>query len=253
MNSERWARIEQLCQAALEHHENQQAAFLESVCGADQDLRREVESLLAHRQRAENFMESRAFDVAARVLAAENACSGDASRLVGRLIPPYRITEKVASGGMGDVYRAIRVDGTYDKQVAIKVIQGARSTDFFLARFQNERQILATLDHPNIARLLDGGTTEEGLPYLVMEYIRGLPIDEFCAQKKLDTRERLALFRNVCSAVQYAHQNLVIHRDLKPSNILVTPEGVPKLLDFGIAKIVNPQNGEEGLQQTNPQ
>lgn len=151
------------------------------------------------------------------------------------------MVEKIATGGMGDVYRAVRADGAYDKQVAIKII---------LARFQNERQILASLDHPNIASLLDGGKTEEGLPYLVMEYIQGLPIDEFCTREGLGIDARLTLFRNVCSAVQYAHQNLVVHRDLKPTNILLTAEGVPKLLDFGIAKIVHSQNGEGVLQET---
>jgi len=250
MEPERWTRVEQLCQAALERDLAQQSTFLDSACGTDVDLRREVESLLAHRKTAESFIEVRAMDVAALELAAEDATAGETSRLIGKLIPPYRIIEKVASGGMGDVFRAVRADGTFDKQVAVKVIQGARSTDFFLARFQNERQILATLDHPNIARLLDGGTTEEGLPYLVMEYIQGQPIDEFCKNNDLDVSKRLELFRTVCSAVQYAHQNLVIHRDLKPSNILVTSQGVPKLLDFGIAKILNPHSSEEGLPQT---
>jgi serine/threonine protein kinase len=250
MAADRWERIEQLCQAALEREEAHQAAFLDAACGGDQDLRREVESLLAHRQHAENFLEAPAMQVAARALAAENdSRAGDVFRFLGRLISHYRIVEKVASGGMGDVFRAVRADGTYDQQVAIKFVQGARSTDFFLARFQNERQILADLDHPNIARLLDGGTTDEGLPYLVMELIEGLPIDEHCAQKGLNLRERLQLFRTVCSAVQYAHQNLVVHRDLKPRNILVTPEGVPKLLDFGIAKILSPQRSEENLPQ----
>jgi serine/threonine protein kinase len=251
MEPERWARIEQLCQSALECRTTELAAFLDSTCGADQELRREVESLLAHRQQAENFIEGGAMELAARALAEQAALdSAGTSRFIGRLIAPYRIVEKVASGGMGDVYRAVRADGTFDKQVAIKVIQGARSTDFFLARFQNERQILATLDHPNIAWLLDGGSTQEGLPYLVMEYIQGVPIDEFCNEKGLDFRSRLELFRTVCSAVQYAHQNLVVHRDLKPSNILVTSDGVPKLLDFGVAKILNPQHAEEGVQQT---
>lgn len=251
MHADRWARIEQLCQEALERSQEQQAAFLDSACGADLELRREVESLLAHRQSAEDFIETPAMHLAARALAAEGDIqSGETSRQIGRRISNYRIVEKVASGGMGDVFRAVRADGTYDKQVAIKLIQGARSTDFFLARFENERQILADLDHPNIARLLDGGTTEEGLPYVVMEYIYGLPIDEYCRQKSLTVRERLELFRTVCSAVQYAHQNLVVHRDLKPSNILVTQEGVPKLLDFGIAKILDPQRGDEKFQQT---
>ena len=251
MEADRWERIEQLCQAALERDEGQQAAFLEAACGADHDLRREVESLLAHRRRAENFLEAPAMQIAARSLALENSSgAGDASRLVGRLISHYRIVAKVASGGMGDVYRAVRADGTYDKQVAIKFIQGARSTEFFLARFQNERQILADLDHPNIARLLDGGATEEGLPYLVMEFIEGLPIDEYCAQKGLNVREGLALFRTVCAAVQFAHQNLIVHRDLKPRNILVTLDGVPKLLDFGVAKILSSQHSEENSPQT---
>jgi eukaryotic-like serine/threonine-protein kinase len=251
MDAERWTRVEQLCQAALERDEHEQAAFLASACGSDQELRREVESLLAHRDKADTFLEAGAFDAAAQVLAADGEQGPlDSSRLAGRLVGSYRIVAKVASGGMGDVYQATRADGTFDKQVAIKLIQGARSTDYFLSRFQNERQILATLDHPNIARLLDGGTTEEGLPYLVMEYIQGLPIDEFCTQKNLDIRERLELFRTVCSAVQFAHQNLVVHRDLKPSNILVTSDGVPKLLDFGIAKILNPADREDASQQT---
>lgn len=251
MDAERWTRVEQLCQAALERDTQEQAAFLASACGSDQELRREVESLLIHRHNADTFLEAGAMDAAAQALAADGLRNPmDSSRWIGRLIPPYRCVAKIASGGMGDVYRAERADGTFDKQVAIKLIQGARSTDYFLSRFQNERQILATLDHPNIARLLDGGSTEEGLPYLVMEYIEGLPIDEFCIQKNRDPRERLELFRTVCSAVQFAHQNLVVHRDLKPSNILVTSEGVPKLLDFGIAKILNPADREDSAQQT---
>jgi serine/threonine protein kinase len=251
MDTERWTRVEQLCQEALERDLQQQTAFLDSACGTNQELRREVESLLAHRQRAGTFLEAPAVQMAAKAFAEEsNSATGEASRLVGRLISHYRVIEKVASGGMGDVYRARRADGSYDKQVAIKIIQGPRSTDFFLVRFQNERQILANLDHPNIAQLVDGGTTEEGLPYLIMEFVEGQRIDEFSAHKDLGVRERLELFRTVCSAVHYAHQNLVVHRDLKPSNILVTASGSPKLLDFGIAKILDPQRGEANLQQT---
>jgi eukaryotic-like serine/threonine-protein kinase len=251
MDADLWARVEQLCQEALERDEQQQTAFLDSACGANQELRREVESLLAHRQRAKTFLEAPAVQMAAKAFTEGSAsATADASRLIGRVVSHYRIVEKVASGGMGDVYRAVRADGTYDKQVAVKIIQGSRSTDFFLARFQNERQILADLEHPNIARLMDGGTTEEGLPYLVMEFVEGQRIDEFCVNKDLGVRERLALFHDVCSAVHYAHQNLVVHRDLKPSNILVTSDGVPKLLDFGIAKILDPQRGEANLQHT---
>jgi tetratricopeptide (TPR) repeat protein/tRNA A-37 threonylcarbamoyl transferase component Bud32 len=251
MDAERWQRIEQVCQGALEHDESQQASFVQAACAGDDDLRREVESLLAYQKKADRFIETPALEAAARALAADQSSrASDASRLVGRLISHYRIVEKVASGGMGDVYRAVRADGAYQMQVAIKFIPGAHSTDFFLARFQNERQILASLDHPNIARLIDGGTSGDGLPYVVMEYIEGLPMDAYCAQEGLTILERLALFRTVCSAVQYAHQNLVVHRDLKPSNILVTREGVPKLLDFGIAKILHPQPGEDESKQT---
>jgi serine/threonine protein kinase len=251
MDADLWTRVEQLCQAALEREEGQQSTFLDSACGTNQELRREVESLLAYRQRAGTFLEAPAVQMAAETLTEGTpSATTDASRLKGRVISHYRIAGKLASGGMGDVYRAVRADGTYDKQVAVKIIQLARSTDFFLGRFQNERQILANLEHPNIARLVDGGTTEEGLPYLVMEFIEGQRIDEFCAHNDLGVRERLELFRTVCSAVHYAHQNLVVHRDLKPSNILVTTDGVPKLLDFGIAKILDPQRAEAALQQT---
>jgi eukaryotic-like serine/threonine-protein kinase len=138
----------------------------------------------------------------------------------------------------------------YRKRVAIKLIKRGMDTEFVLRRFRNERQILAALDHPNIARLLDGGTSEDGLPYLVMEYIEGTPLDEYCDQRQLTIAERLQLFRQVCAAVHYAHQHLVIHRDLKPSNILVTADGTPKLLDFGIAKLLTPELAAETLDQT---
>jgi serine/threonine protein kinase len=165
MESDRWTRIEQLCQEALERPIEQQTAFLESACDSDVELRREVESLLANRQGADTFMEAGAMDAAAQALAVDDSlASASASRWIGRLIPPYKIVAKVASGGMGDVYRAERADGTFDKQVAIKLIQSARSTDFFLSRFQNERQILATLDHPNIARPCSARKTDSMCP-----------------------------------------------------------------------------------------
>jgi serine/threonine protein kinase len=148
-------------------------------------------------------------------------------------IGPYKIIRRIGQGGMGAVYLAARDDDQFKKQVAIKLIRRGMDTDFVLRRFRNERQILASLDHPNIARLLDGGTTEDGRPYFVMEYIEGKPITDYSDENRLATIERLKLFREVCSAVHYAHQNLVIHRDIKPSNILVTADGTPKLLDFG--------------------
>ncbi len=162
------------------------------------------------------------------------------SSYIGRRIGVYKITEEIGRGGMGEVYRASRIDGLYDKQVAIKLVRVGLDSASLFDRFRHERQILASLDHPNIARLYDGGTTEDGIPYLVMELIEGTPIDVYCEDRSLGTVERLKLFLEVCGAVQYAHQRLVIHRDIKPSNILVTDDGVPKLLDFGIAKIIGP-------------
>lgn len=156
------------------------------------------------------------------------------------MIGPYRILRCLGEGGMGAVYLAARADEEFHKQVAIKVIRKGMNTQDIIGRFRLERQILASLDHPNIAKLFDGGTTEEdGLPYFVMEYISGEPLNEFCDGRHLGLKERLKLFQAICSAVHYAHQNLVIHRDLKPVNILVTPEGTPKLLDFGIAKLLS--------------
>jgi serine/threonine-protein kinase len=160
---------------------------------------------------------------------------GQADRRIG----PYRVIREIGRGGMGTVYLAARDDDQYQKRVAIKVVRGLDSAAV-VRHFRRERQILAGLEHPNIARLLDGGTTDDGLPYLVMQHVEGLPVDRFCDEHKLDVRERLELFRGVCAAVQHAHRNLVVHRDIKPANVLVTTDGAPKLLDFGIAKILNP-------------
>ncbi len=155
-------------------------------------------------------------------------------------IGPYQIIRKMGQGGMGAVYLGVRVDQDFKKHLAIKVIRTGMDSDEIVARFRRERQILASLDHPNIAHLIDAGTTDDGLPYFVMEYVQGRPLTEYCDSHKLTVRERLELFRSVCSAVQSAHQNLVVHRDLKPANILVTSDGKAKLLDFGIAKLLNP-------------
>jgi tetratricopeptide (TPR) repeat protein len=251
MDPDRWQRIWQICHEAVELEQGRQADFLQAACAGDADLRREVESLLVHQQQVERFIEAPVLEMAARALADDESFrSSEGSRLIGRTVSQYRIVAKLASGGMGDVYRAVRADGTYEKEVAVKVIRSGFDTDFFLDRFRSERQILANLDHPNIARLIDGGTTEDGLPYVVMEYIQGQPIDEYCEQHALGLPDRLQLFRTVCSAVAYAHQNLVVHRDLKPGNILVTEEGVPKLLDFGIAKILNPRQSEVAPEHT---
>src|SRR4029079_13989309 len=158
--------------------------------------------------------------------------------LVGQRVGHYRVEARLGEGGMSTVYLAVRADDAYQQQVALKVLgYGAERTDL-AARFRAERQILASLDHPGIARLIDGGTTDDGRPYLVMEDIEGVPLGQYCDQHRLGRDARIDLFREVCSAVQYAHQNLVVHRDIKPSNILVDSRGVPCLLDFGIAKLL---------------
>jgi tetratricopeptide (TPR) repeat protein len=247
MDSERWRRIEELYHSAAEVPESQRAAFLEESCAGDEALRHDVGSLLSYQNDSEEFIEMPAMEVAARILAQDPNLGQKASQSapVEGTISRYRILEKIGAGGMGEVYRAARADGQFTKEVAIKLVRGGFDTAFVLERFRNERQILAGLDHPNIARLLDGGTTDDGIPYLVMELVRGSGIDQYCDTHRLPITKRLQLFRDVCSAVHYAHQRLVIHRDIKPSNILVTEGGVPKLLDFGIAKILDPSTGTE--------
>ncbi|MGH9572837.1 MAG: protein kinase domain-containing protein [Candidatus Acidiferrales bacterium] len=248
MEPELWQRVERVCIAALDRGDAERGAYVAAACAGDAALEREVNSLLAEQTRAERFMESPAIEVAAKGLADEEAAMQGASSMIGRTISHYRIVEKLGAGGMGEVYRAARADGVYEMQVAVKLIRSGFGSEYFLGRFRNERQILARLDHPGIARLLDGGATEDGLPFIVMEYVDGIPIDQYCETLRLSVTERLKLFRDVCHAVQYAHQNLVLHRDLKPGNILVTPSGDVKLLDFGIAKITDA--GENHLAST---
>lgn len=238
MNPERWQRVKQLLDEAIALDDAERRPYLDRACAADFELRREVESLLAsHEQAGTGFLNSPAIHLQKE--------SPTASVRAGRRIGVYQIVEEIGRGGMGEIYRAVRADGQYTKEVAVKLVRGGLDTAFVLERFRTERQILATLDHPNIAHLLDGGTTEDGIPYLVMELIEGTRIDLFCDEHKLSITQRLQLFRQVCAAVQYAHQRLVIHRDIKPNNILVTKEGTPKLLDFGIAKILDPASGAE--------
>ncbi|HEV7502973.1 MAG TPA: serine/threonine-protein kinase, partial [Vicinamibacteria bacterium] len=198
-----------------------------------------MESLLAAHERAGEFLETpgvASFGAAEAVFGAPLPVSRPFASGIGR----YRILRELGQGGMGVVYLAERADATFEKKAAIKVVHGGLASGVLKERFRHERRILATLDHPNIARLLDGGTTRDGLPYFVMEYVDGVPVDAYCETPPLPVRTRLALFLQICAAVQYAHQHLVIHRDLKASNVLVTAGGTPKLLDFGIAKLVEP-------------
>jgi non-specific serine/threonine protein kinase/serine/threonine-protein kinase len=241
MNSERWQQVRELLDRAIAAPDGQRTALLDAACSDDAELRNEVESLLrSHQQAGSVFLGKPALG-----LNLPGFASTEGSNRVGRRVGVYRLIELIGQGGMGDVYRAERADGQYDKQVAIKFVRAGLDTAAILERFRNERQVLASLDHPNIARLLDGGTTEEGIPYLVMELIEGTPIDQYCDVQKLNITERLRLLLQVASAVQYAHQHLVIHRDIKPGNILVTKESVPKLLDFGIARILDPAMGSQ--------
>lgn len=233
MNPDRWKQIKLLLDEGIALDSAERSFFLDRSCAGDSELRREVESLLSSHERAGTaFLNTPAVDL--------EVVSAPAPTRVGRRIGAYDILEEIGHGGMGEVYRAGRADGQYEQEVAIKLVRGGYDTASVLERFRHERQILASLDHPNIARLLDGGTAEDGIPYLVMELIQGIPIDQYCDAQQLNVSERLWLFLQVCSAVQYAHQRLVIHRDIKPGNILVTRQGVPKLLDFGIAKILDP-------------
>jgi non-specific serine/threonine protein kinase/serine/threonine-protein kinase len=242
MIAPRFETLKDIFHAARELQPAERPAFLEKACGADEQLRREIEALLESDRAADRFIADPPAGLAAELFGGAEALSD-----VGRMVGQYKLLECVGAGGMGAVYLAERADQQFQMQVAIKLIKRGMDTASVLRRFQHERQILASLEHPNIARLLDGGTTEDAVPYFVMEYIKGHRIDRYAEEHRLSISERLELFRQVCGAVSYAHQHLVVHRDLKPSNILVTPAGVPKLLDFGIAKIIQPNDSTEAL------
>jgi serine/threonine protein kinase/tetratricopeptide (TPR) repeat protein len=234
MLRERWNEIKDKLHEALQLEPTRRAVYLAEAGATDPDLQKELESLIAFHERTGTDFLNAPWAQAASALVSQV----EPDALLGQRVGSYQIMGQIGVGGMGEVYRAFRADDEYQKQVAIKLVRAGQNSDFVINRFKNERQILASLDHPNIAQLLDGGTTENGVPYFVMEVIDGLPIDQYCDTHKLPITERLKLFIQVCSAVQYAHQHLFIHRDIKPSNVLVTSEGVPKLLDFGIAKIL---------------
>ena len=226
MNADRWQEVKALFAAALDRPPSDRAAFLGAVA-TDPETRREVESLLAA-HRDDNFLgEGDGLRAAAAI--------ADETSHAGQRVGAYRIIRAIGEGGMGVVFLAERDDETFEKQVAIKVARPGALSESAMRRFRQERQIIATLEHAYIARLLDGGTTSDGLPYFVLEYVDGVPIDAWCESNQLSARDRIQLFLLVCSAVEYAHAHGVVHRDLKPHNILVTRDGTPRLLDFGIA------------------
>jgi serine/threonine protein kinase/tetratricopeptide (TPR) repeat protein len=231
MNSTRWLEIKEIFNAACDLPLENRASFLEKY---DVSLRLEVIKLLNANDEAVDFIEEPAM--------VEVGFTGNdvTDTFIGKRIDSYEILSEIGHGGMGIVYLADHAAESFDKKVAVKLIKRGMDTSAVLKRFVMERQILANLEHPNIASLLDGGTTPDGLPYFVMEYVAGEPITKFCDSHGLDTKGRLELFQKVCAAISYAHQNLIVHRDIKPSNILVTKDGTPKLLDFGIAKLLHP-------------
>jgi tetratricopeptide (TPR) repeat protein/tRNA A-37 threonylcarbamoyl transferase component Bud32 len=241
MTIERWQRVKEIVAEGLERQGAARAQFLDAVCGSDPSLRAEVEDLIASFQSAGAFLDEA--PVAVKDIAEAPSQSHHSLYCAkGEHIGPYRVLDVLGQGGMGTVYRALRVDEEFTMQVAVKVIKRGMDSEAVVRRFRRERQIMARLAHPNIARLLDGGVTDDGLLYFVMEFIEGQPLDAYCRNRAADTRERIRLFRDVCEAVQYAHRNLIVHGDIKPSNVLVTAEGTPKLLDFGVARFLDPDS-----------
>jgi serine/threonine protein kinase/tetratricopeptide (TPR) repeat protein len=233
MPADNWDRVEALFLRAADLAPDEQALFLDTMCASDTELRAEVESLLESDRKG-------GLEIAQAVRSEAAALLDDESQpLIGARLGPYRVIREIGRGGMGSVYLATRDDDQYQKQVAIKVVKRGMDTADVLGRFRHERQILANLDHPYIARLLDGGTTADGRPFFVMDYVEGVSVDVFCATHGLNVQERCRLFLRICEAVSHAHRNLVVHRDLKPGNIFVTADGTPKLLDFGVAKLLS--------------
>ncbi|MEZ5400659.1 MAG: serine/threonine-protein kinase [Bryobacteraceae bacterium] len=248
MTPARWQQVREVVEACLELEPTQRTTFAQTACRGDEAMLREVQSLLRASEEAGEFLEPESDAV---TTAPGDMGSAAADAVIGSRIGPYRILEELGRGGMGAVYLAVRDDDEFQQQVAIKLVKRGMDTDYVLERFRYERQILAFLNHPNIARLLDGGSTSEGRPFFVMEYVKGRPILQYSRDKRLDLRQRVELFLDVCAAVSHAHANLVVHRDLKPSNIMITEEGTPKLLDFGIAKLITPSHAGISLPPTN--
>lgn len=233
MDITKWREAKDIFFKVLDEPEDQRPEFLKQACGEDFTLQGEVEALLAAHFESESFIEKPAFEVFDFL---NNGGDLDSS---GKHFGHYKVIREIGVGGMGAVFLAERADGEFDQQVAVKVIRQALADSQVIERFKRERQILASLHHPNIARLVDGGVSENGLPFLAMEYVEGEPITEFAEKNNLNIEERLSLFLKICAGVAFAHRNLIVHRDLKPSNIFVTPDGDPVLLDFGLAKLLS--------------
>ena len=248
MTPERWAQIRQIFDGALERAPKDRAAYLRVVCAGDDAMRREVESLLASHDGASDFLAKPAADLGHTLhYSGEESLEYPTGFRAGQ----YQLERRIGRGGMGSVWLAAAPGSTV--KVAVKLVKRGMDTSEILRRFRMEREVLASLNHPNIARLIDGGSTPDGMPYLAMEYVEGKPIDQFCESRASAITDRLKLFLDVCAAVQFAHQNLVVHRDIKTANILVTQAGVVKLLDFGIAKLLRTDLSTLDMAQTRPE
>lgn len=230
MDAKRWEQVQSIFEKIVDTDKSRQTILLNELCGDDDELKREVQSLLESDRENLSLLEKPAADL----INIEKLTS-----LVGKTIGQYHIIKQIGHGGMGEVYLAERDDKQFDQRVALKIVKRGMNSQDTIRRFQAERQILANLDHPNIARLYDGGVTDDGLLYFTMEYIEGQPINQYCDNHQLTIKERLTLFKEVIDAIQYAHKNFIVHRDLKPGNIIVTTDGKIKLLDFGIAKLIS--------------
>lgn len=255
MNVDLLRRAEEIYFEVERLPDRERAAAARSRCGDDEHLWAEVRSLLEHADVPEAFLGAPALGPGLLSAAAEGAWVPTAAEdgLEGTMLGPWRLERRLASGGMGTVYEGVRADGAFEQRVAVKVVKRGMDSEEILERFRVERQVLASLAHPNIARLIDGGMTADGRPYLVMEFVDGWPIDEYCGRAGLSIPDRLRLFQKVCDAVHAAHRHLVVHRDLKPGNILVGADGEPRLLDFGIAKVLSADDGTGGAAQTVPE
>lgn len=243
ISPQRWNEIESILDEALEADPDERAAVVDRLSDGDEELHAQVMSMLRAGERVDDFLEDpehKQFENALVEMAGDDEEKEGDDPNINRTVGPYRLIRRLGHGGMGQVYLGARSDD-FEKFVAVKIIRRGMDTEEILQRFRTERRILASLVHPNIARLLDGGATEDGLSYFVMDYVDGKTITKYADEHRLSVRARLGLFKKVCSAVHYAHQNLIVHRDLKPSNILVTDEGEVKLLDFGIAKFLRPE------------
>jgi serine/threonine protein kinase/tetratricopeptide (TPR) repeat protein len=236
---DRWRQVEEIFHQALERPESERTSWLDFTCGDDAELRAEVGSLIESDRAAAGAFVGSKIERAVMQLNEERQPTVE-----GRRLGPYRLLRELGRGGMGAVYLAARDDQQYESEVAIKLVRPGLDTDFILRRFRRERQILARLQHSNIARMFDGGTTEDGIPYLVMEYVKGSWITNYAAEYRLSVEARLRLFLPVCDAVEHAHRNFIIHRDLKPANILIDPTGAPKLLDFGVSKLLHSEQSD---------